>query len=139
MANLILYDRERVAAWVADRVVQQVPWEGYNAFGVEQDGVIVAGIVVHQINGANAFCHIAIDKPNKTLFSLFFVVCDYCFRQMGLNRLTGLVPTNEPHIIAFDKKLGFEEEFVMKDAAPEADLMVLVMTADKCKWLKRGY
>jgi len=139
MADLILYDRERVADWVAGRVAQRVPWEGYNAFGVEQGGRLTAGIVVHQINGANAFCHIAVDKPNKALFSLFFIVGDYCFRQLGLRRLTGLVPTNEPHIIAFDKKLGFEEEFVMKDAAPEADLMVLVMTADKCKWLKRGY
>lgn len=138
MANLILYDRERVADWVAGRVTQRVAWEGYNAFGVEQNGELIAGVVVHQINGANAFCHIAIDKPSKTLFSLFFVVADYSFRQLGLKRLTGLVPTNEPHVIAFDKKLGFEEEFVMKDAAPEADLMVLVMTADNCRWLKKG-
>ncbi len=139
MANLVLYDRERVADWVAGRVSQRVPWEGYNAFGVEQGGRLVAGVVVHQINGANAFCHIAIDKPGKTLFSLFFVVCDYCFNQLGLKRITGMVPTNEPHIIAFDKKLGFEEEFVMKDAAPEADLMVLVMRAENCRWLKKGY
>lgn len=138
MANLILYDRERVADWVAGRVGQRVVWEGYNAFGVEQNGELIAGVVVHQINGANAFCHIAIDKPSKALFSLFFVVADYSFRQLGLKRLTGLVPTNEPHVIAFDKKLGFEEEFVMKDAAPEADLMVLVMTADNCRWLKKG-
>jgi len=138
MANLILYDRERVADWVAGRVTQRVAWEGYNAFGVEQNGELIAGVVVHQINGANAFCHIAIDKPSKALFALFFVIADYSFRQLGLKRLTGLVPTNEPHVIAFDKKLGFEEEFVMKDAAPEADLMVLVMTADNCRWLKKG-
>lgn len=138
MADLVLYDRERVADWVAGRVSQRVAWEGYNAFGVEQKGEIVAGVVVHQINGANAYCHIAIDKPSKTVFSLFTVVSDYCFRQLGLKRLTGLVPTNEPHIIAFDKKLGFEEEFIMKDAAPEADLMVLVMRADRCRWLLKG-
>lgn len=138
MAELILYDRERVARWVAGQVAQMVPWEGYNAFGVEMNGEIVAGVVIHQINGANAFCHIAIEKPVKAIYDLFFVVCDYSFRQLGLKRLTGLVPTNEQHIIKFDKRLGFEEEFVMKDAAIDADLMVLVMRADNCRWLERG-
>lgn len=138
MANLVLNDRERVADWVAGKVAQRVPWEGYNAFGVEMDGRIVSGVVIHQINGANAFCHIAIDKPNKTMLALFQVVCDYAFRQLGLKRLTGLVPSNEEHIVRFDMRLGFEIEFVMKDAAVGADLVGLVMRADKCPWLPKG-
>jgi RimJ/RimL family protein N-acetyltransferase len=138
MANLILNDRERVADWVAGRVSQRVPWEGYNAFGVESDGVLTAGVVVHQINGANAFCHIAIDKPNKALYQLFTAVSDYAFRQLGLNRLTGLVPANEEHIIRFDMRLGFEIEFIMKHAAVGADLVGLVMWADTCPWLPKG-
>jgi RimJ/RimL family protein N-acetyltransferase len=138
MAELILYDRERVADWVAGRVGQRVGWEGYNAFGVEQDGKLISGVVVHQINGANAFCHIAVDKPTKKLFELFTVIGDYCFRQIGLKRLTGLVPSNEPEIIKFDVKLGFEIEAVLKDAAIDADLVVLVMRADKCRWLPKG-
>lgn len=138
MSRLIIDDRERVADWVAGKVAQRVPWEGYNAFGVELNGKIVAGVVVHQINGANAFCHIAIEKPTKRLLELFVVVCDYCFRQLGLNRLTGLVPSNETHIVKFDMRLGFEIEFIMKDAAVGADLVGLVMWADKCPWLPKG-
>lgn len=138
MTDLVLYDRERVADWVAGRVGQRVQWEGYNAFGVEQDGQLISGVVVHQINGANAFCHIAVDKPTKKLFELFAVVADYAFRQLGLKRLTGLVPTNEPEIVKFDMKLGFEIEAVLKDAAVDADLVVLVMRADKCRWLPKG-
>lgn len=138
MANLVLNDRERVADWVAGKVAQRVPWEGYNAFGVEMDGQIVSGVVIHQINGANAFCHIAIEKPNKTMLALFHVVCDYTFRQLGLKRLTGLVPSNEEHIVRFDMRLGFEIEFIMKDAAVGADLVGLVMWADKCPWLPKG-
>ena len=138
MAELILYDRERVADWVAGRVGQRVGWEGYNAFGVEQDGQLISGVVIHQINGANAFCHIAVDKPTKKLFELFTVIGDYCFRQIGLKRLTGLVPSNEPEIVKFDIKLGFEVEAILKDAAVDADLIVLVMRADKCRWLPKG-
>lgn len=137
MANLVLYDRDRVGLWVAKQVGQRAHWGTFNAFGVEMNGELVAGVVIHQINGANAFCHIAIEKPCKAMYDLFFVVCDYCFRQLGLNRITGMVPTDEPAVIKFDKKLGFEEEFVMKDAAPGADMQVLVMRADNCRWLKK--
>jgi RimJ/RimL family protein N-acetyltransferase len=138
MTELILYDRERVADWVAGRVGQRVGWEGYNAFGVEQDGQLISGVVIHQINGANGFCHIAVDKPTKKLFELFTIIGDYCFRQIGLKRLTGLVPSNEPEIVKFDIKLGFEVEAILKDAAVDADLIVLVMRADKCRWLPKG-
>lgn len=138
MSRLIIDDRERVADWVAGEVAQRVPWEGFNAFGVEVDGKLVAGVVVHQINGANAFCHIAVKKPTKLLYQLFAVVCDYSFRQLGLNRLTGLVPSNEERIVRFDMRLGFEIEFIMKDAAVGADLVGLVMRADKCPWLPKG-
>ena len=48
-----------------------------------------------------------------------------------------MVPTNEPHIIQFDKHLGFEEEFVMKDGAPGADMQILVMWPDTCRWLRK--
>lgn len=137
MTNLILYDRERVGNWVAGQVNQQSSWGDFNAFGVEQDGVLTAGVVIHNINGANAFCHIAITRPNRMMVALFQVVCDYCFRQLNLRRLTGMVPTNEPKTIAFDKHLGFEEEFIMKDAAPEADMCVLVMRPNNCRWLPK--
>jgi L-amino acid N-acyltransferase YncA len=130
MAKLVLYDRNRVAYWVAQRIGQVVPWEGFNAFGVESEGEIVAGVVIHNINSSNAYCHIAIDKPSKAVFELF--------RQLGLKRLTGVVPTDRPEVIKFDKKLGFEEEFVMKDAADNADMMFLVIWADKCRWLPKG-
>lgn len=138
MSRLIINDRERVADWVAGQVGQRVPWEGFNAFGVELNDDIVAGVVIHQINGANAFCHIAIDKPVKRIYEMFMVVCDYSFRQLGLKRLTGLVPANEEHIVKFDMRLGFEIEFIMKDAAVGADLVGLVMWADKCPWLPKG-
>ena len=138
MANLVLYDRNRVAYWVGQQVGQTVPWEGFNAFGVESEGEIVAGVVINNINKSNAYCHIAITKPSKTVFKLFRVLADYAFRQLGLKRLTGVVPTDRPDVIKFDKKLGFEEEFVMKAAADDADMMFLVIWADKCRWLPKG-
>jgi RimJ/RimL family protein N-acetyltransferase len=138
MAELVLYDRQRVGDWVARRVLQTGSWGDFNAFGVEMNDELVAGVVIHNINGANAFCHIAISKPCKAMYDLFFVVCDYCFRQLELKRITGMVPTDEQKTIDFDLRLGFYKEFVMKDAAPGADMQVLVMWADDCPWLERN-
>jgi len=137
MAQLVFDQSARVGEWVAERVDQRGSWGDFYAMGVEQDGQIVAGVVINNYNGANATCHIAIDKRTKKLVELFQHVCNYAFNYAKLKRLTGMVPTNEPHIIAFDKHLGFEEEFVMKDGAPGADMMVLVMRPETCRWLRK--
>jgi hypothetical protein len=138
MGKSVVFDQsDRVGQWVADRVNQRGGWGPFYAMGVEQDGEIVAGVVINNFNGANATCHIAIDRRTRLIVDLFRFVCDYAFNQCRLKRLTGMVPTNEPHIIEFDKHLGFEEEFVMKDGAPGADMMVLVMRPERCRWLNK--
>jgi hypothetical protein len=137
MSKLILDNKYRVGLWVAQEVGQTADWGNFQAFGIERDGEIVAGIVMHMFNGANAVCHVAIKRPSKMLKKLLRVTADYLFNQCKLKRITGMVPTNEPRTIAFDKHIGWEEEFVMKDAAPGADMQVLVMWADKCPWLPK--
>lgn len=137
-SSLVLYDKERVGKWVAEQVGHAGDWGSFYAFGIEAGGEIVAGVVVNNYNGVNATAHIAIKKRSKLLVKLFQVVANYAFNQCKLKRLTGMVPTNEPDTIAFDKKLGFEEEFVMKDGAPGADMMILVLWPDKCRWLQEA-
>jgi hypothetical protein len=139
MAHLVLdpQNQKRVGQWVAEKVGQGASWGDFFAVGVERGGEIIAGVVVNNYNGANATCHIAIAQQTKMLVPLLRTVCDYAFRHCRLKRLTGMVPINEPHIIAFDKHLGFEEEFVMKDGAPGSDMQVLVMRPDNCRWLSK--
>lgn len=136
-SQLLLNSRAYVGTWVALQTGQTSNcsgWGNFNAFGVEVNDALVAGVVINNINGANASAHIAISKPTKLLPKLITVVFDYTFNQLGLLRVTGMVPTNKPDVIAFDKKLGFEEEFIMKDGAPGADMQILVMWHDKCRW-----
>jgi len=137
MAKLVFDQSARIGAWVAEITGQSSSWGSFYAMGVMSGEDILAGVVVNNHNGANATCHIAVVKQTKMIVSLFQAVCDYAFRHCKLKRLTGMVPTNEPAVIAFDKHLGFEEEFVMKDGAPGADMMVLVMWHDKCRWLPK--
>lgn len=134
--NRLVNDKERIGAWVAARCRQTASWGSFYALGAERDGELVAGIVMNNYNGANAFAHIAIDRTGKDVFALCSAFCDYAFRFCGLRRLTATAGSNNPRLIAFDKKLGFEDEFVMIDAAPGGNLHVMVMRAETCKWLK---
>jgi L-amino acid N-acyltransferase YncA len=134
--RLVFDDKHRVGDWVAEQVDHQARWGDFYAMGVERDGQIIAGAVVNNYNGANATAHIAVARHTRLLIPLLQNMCDYVFNQCKLKRLTGMVPTNEPDTIAFDKHLGFEEEFVMKDGAPGADMMVLVMWPHNCRWLQ---
>jgi len=133
----LLDNPDRVGAWVAEQVNQTTGWGGFYALGVETNGEITAGVVFNNYNTANVTCHIAIAKRTRMIVPMFVAVCDYAFNHCGLKRITGMVPSNEPKILAFDKHLGFEEEFIMKDGAPGADMHVLVMFADKCRWLRK--
>lgn len=137
MAELVFDQKDRIGAWVAERVGQVADWGSFYALGVMQGDEVLAGVVINNYNGSNATCHIAIARQTKQLIPLFEHVCNYAFNYCQLKRLTGMVPTNEPHIIEFDKHLGFEEEFVMKDGAPGADMQILVMRPDTCRWLRK--
>lgn len=134
--SLLFDQKERVGAWVAEQVEQKAEWGSFYAMGVEKDGEIVAGVVVNNFNGVNATCHIAISYKTREILDLIRHVCRYAFVQCGLKRLTGMVPVSKPRVLAFDKHLGFEEEFVMRHAAHDGGaLVVLVLWPEKCRWL----
>jgi RimJ/RimL family protein N-acetyltransferase len=137
MDILVFDQKEAIGAWVAQQVNQTCEWGSFYSLGIVRDGEIIAGVVFNNFNGANATCHIAISKFSRVMPAMIEHSCKYAFEFCGLKRLTGMVPSNEPKILAFDKHLGFEEEFVMKDGAPGADMHVLVMWPDKCRWLRK--
>lgn len=135
--SLVFNDKHRIGAWVANQVEQTASWGDFYAMGIDHQGEIVAGVVVNNYNSVNATCHIAVAKPTRELPELLRHVCQYAFRQCGLKRLTGLVPASKQKVLAFDKHLGFEEEFVMRCAADDGgDMIVLVLWSDKCRWLR---
>lgn len=135
-AYLVLNSKEAVGAWVAEKVGHTASWGDFYALGVAKGDRLTAGVVINNYNGANATCHIAIKEFSKKNIDLFKHTANYAFNHCKLKRLTGMVPTNEPKVIAFDKHLGFEEEFILKDGAPGADMMILVLWPDKCRWLQ---
>ena len=139
-SRLVFDRKDLIGTWVAAQVGQDTTWGDYYAMGIMRGSSVLGGVVFNAMNDANCLAHIAIKTPNKLLPKLLAAAFDYAFRQCKLKRLTGMVPTSQPDVIAFDKHIGFREEFVMKDAADDGDMQVLVATpADVQRWLEMDY
>lgn len=135
--RLVADDRVRVARWVAERVGQHELWSGFGAIGLaDREGHLVAGFVVEGLTGTNAFVHIAGEGRRWLNKSFLFACFDYVFNQIGLKRITGMVPVANKDALRFDKHLGFIEEFVIKDGNPSGDVAVLGMRREDCRWLR---
>ena len=101
-SRLVIDDKARIGSWVAQQVGHTASWGSFYSMGIEQDGEIISGVVVHDFNGVNAVCHIAVKKTGKSLFKLLRATADYAFRQCKLKRLTGMVPASKPDVLAFE-------------------------------------
>lgn len=134
---MIFFDAEIIGPWVAERVGMKryIPGSA-SAIGRVKDGKIVAGVLYEDYNGANVSCHIAGEGKNWLSRKFISIIFDYPFNQLKVKRITGIVQSTNIKAQHLDEHLGFEREFVMKDAHPDGDLIVYKMTADKCRWLK---
>jgi RimJ/RimL family protein N-acetyltransferase len=136
--RLIYADRERVGAWVAQRVGMESQWGSFAALGLldRPGGELVAGTVLSDITATNACAHVAFEGKHALKRVLLHAFFDYAFNQLDLHRLTGLVDADNHAALQFDQHLGFEYEFTIRDGNA-GDIIQLVMWRETCRWLRR--
>lgn len=115
-SRLIFDDKERVAAWVAERVGHISSWGDYYAMGAELNGELVSGIVLNGMTDSNATCHIAVSKPTRALSELLDHAFVYAFGQLKLRRLTAFIEEANDKSLKLNRHIGFVDEGVMRSA-----------------------
>jgi RimJ/RimL family protein N-acetyltransferase len=115
-SRLVFDDKERVAAWVAERVGHLSSWGDCYAMGVELDGELVSGVVLNGMTDSNATCHIAVNKPTKGLSELLDHAFVYAFGQLKLRRLTAFIEEANEKSLKLNSHIGFVDEGVMRSA-----------------------
>lgn len=134
--NGFIFDADSIGPWMASRIDGMTYYPGTST-GIARvkDGQIVAAALYEGHNGPNVFAHIAVEPGgmNRQFLSLIF---DYPFNQLGVKRITGVVPSSNKAAQRLDEHLGFELEANLAGAHPDGDLLIYKMTADKCRWLK---
>lgn len=107
--------------------------------GLERNGILCAGIVFNEYNGANIFMQVASDGTRRWMSrELLRYVFHYAFIEAGVRRISGAVLTTNADARRFDEHIGFVEEARLKDAHPGGDLIIYCMTRAQCRWLALG-
>lgn len=131
----IICDKERIGVWVAERV-GHATWGEYQALGVEQEGELIAGVVFDGYV-KNGRCSMHCAGIGKRWLSREFlrVIFEYAFGQLGCKVILIPVPSDNDDSLHFNKHLGFEEVVRIEGGYGNADLVLLALPKDKCRWL----
>jgi RimJ/RimL family protein N-acetyltransferase len=133
---VIVYDQKlRVGRWVMARTGFVDDWGNYEAIGLEKGGDLIAGVVYNQVSEFNCSMHVAAIPGRRWLTREYLNACfRYPFVQLGLLRVTGLVPAKNQQALRFDLHLGFKVEGIMRRCLGSDDLVVLGMLREECRY-----
>lgn len=59
----------------------------------------------------------------------------YAFDQLGCRRITGRIPVFRPEAVKLGLRLGFRHEGTLRCAFDGADILILGMLKEECRWL----
>lgn len=137
MANLIYGHEDRLLPWACARI--GIPGFRRDAFslGLEKDGELVAVVVFDCFSETDCNMHIASDGTGRWMNkALLLAAFAYPFGQLGLRRVTGMVPANNEAALHFDENLGFVREGYHRNALPDGDLISLGMLRENCRFFR---
>lgn len=134
--RIICDDRDRIGDFVSGKVGME-GWSNFRAIGLEKDGELIAGVVYDNYNKATIFMHIAAKPGRKWLTRNFlWFMWYYPFVQLGVKRVTGIIPLSNKDSINFANGLkGARLEALLKDAHPDGDMAIYCMFKQDCKYL----
>lgn len=136
--KIITGEDDRLGLWLCARQ-EGAKWfpGGRSCIGIENElGELQAVAMFEEYNKANLTMHIAAVSGRHWLNREFLWYCFYYpFVELNCKRVTGLVASTNLQARKFDENLGFTLEATLKDAHPDGDLLVYVMTKENCRWL----
>lgn len=131
----IVYDTPRVLAWMILRMKYPVSWPAAQAIGIARDGKLVGGVAFEGFGLADVNLHI-VSEGKHWLTHEFLVHCfSYPFVQLGLRRVTGLIPASNHKSLRFAAKLGFKVEGIARHALPDDDIVIHGMLKEECRYI----
>ena len=134
---LLGHDRE-VANWVSDRLGGKDDFgDGAVSIGVADETGLIAGIVFNNYTRSSISIHVAATDKHWMSKDLLRLTFAYPFKQLKVNRVTGLVRVDNPEAIKFNKRLGFKPEGVVRCGDDDGtDLILMGMLPSECRWLE---
>jgi len=140
MGLRIRTDKDELLDWAAARYDDNAIDSDTHAIGVEVDGVIQAVAMYNCFTDIGSNIHVVSDGGKRWASRTFLrEAFAYPFIQLGLKRLTALVPAKNTNALTLDLRLGFQVEGRMAEATDNDDLVVLGMLRRNCIWIPEEY
>lgn len=138
MAKVITADADLVADFVCPRAdIPRDMIHDFSAIGVMQDGKVIGGALYENYTGVGGCVemHVAGQDANWMTPRFLKLAFFYPFVQLECKVIRGRVPCHNVKALAFDLKLGFKLEHLLKDATPKGDQWLLAMWRADCRFL----
>lgn len=104
---------------------------------IDDDGKLLGVVVLSRFTPWNCELSAASVSPKTWSRAMLKAVFSYCFIDCGLSRITAVVEDGNITALEFDKRLGFVQEARLKDWYGDKDGILLRMTRDECRWLRK--
>lgn len=129
---MIIANHPAVVEWVQERVGVKF-LEPFTSMGFLQENKLTAGIVFHMWTACDVEMGASIIPGGITRRDLK-EVAHYVFEREGKRRVTLKTPVSNAKARAIAKRLGFEEECILKDYYPNEDGVMFRLLKQDCRW-----
>lgn len=122
---------------VSRSICEQRPFiNGYdNCIAITHRGKIAVGVLFDNYYGASIQIHVLVNDPRGVTRDHMWMVFDYAFNALGVNKVIAPVASNNAKSLIFIKKTGFVHEHTIENAVQDGDLMLFSMIREQCEWL----
>jgi hypothetical protein len=128
---------EKVGKWVCEKAGGG--WTHLcSAIGQTYDGKLIGGIMYDGYTGTNIGMHSRCDDPAHVTRKFYWMIFDYPFNQLGVEKVRGIVSSANLEAQRIDEKLGFIRETTLSGYFPDGDAIIYVMPRSQCRWLALG-
>lgn len=102
---------------------------------ITSEGKLLGGVLYDNYRIRSIQMHMASFATNWGTRDMMWVCFDYPFNLLGVERIFAEVPSTNEHALQLDRRLGFVDHCVKRNAVPGGDLVVLSMDRHQCRWL----
>lgn len=139
--SVLKYDeQEMMLAWAEERIDLQFRPDATAIGWAHPDGSLRAVTVFDGFSPCDANIHVASDGSRRWLTRGYLrAIFAYPFIQLGLRRVTALVPARNEAALKMDYGLGFVREGYCRHALPNDDIVLLAMLREDCVYIPKEY
>lgn len=132
----ISIDKTVLGPWICKRIGKIWYPEGKETIGLVDSERILAAVLFEDYAGLSMTCHVALADAHVPLRKLIAAAFRYAFVSLHVERLMGVVNSNNKAALRFDYKLGFEPVATLpRMYADGGDAVIFLMERSKCRWI----